>query len=160
MYPIASQVMFEINNSRFSGKLSDNDSNKRRTHQIENILKISHSSVIAESQIGKSSRSHQYSCDQVLFDEVLPKKMTVRVQSDNFINPSDPTLNKFWIKSIRVADDIPGANVLLHLVDDKIELSTTKFIDANEELLLWFSDEILNVMGISFLMPANIQGEQ
>lgn len=165
MYPIASQFMFEATNSRLCGKLSDNEANKntrRSQFEIENILKSSFcdNSVTAESEIHKNSRSHQYSFDKVLIDDKLPKKFSVKMQSDGFLAAEDSTVNhKFWIKSIRVADDIPGANVLLDLIDDKVELKSIKSIKANDELLLWFSEETLNLMGIPFLTPANIQGE-
>lgn len=164
MYPIASQFMFEASNSRYCAKLSDNEANKsskRTQFEIENILKnnFCDTSVTAESEIDKNSRSHQYSFDKVLIDDNLPKKFSVKMQSDGLIAPDSSQTHKFWIKNIRVADDIPGANVLLDLVDEKIELKSLKSINSNDELLLWFSEEILSFMGIPFLTPANIQGE-
>ena len=165
MYPIASQFMFEATNSRFCARLSDNEAsknNKRSQFEIENILKSNFCdiSVTAESEIEKNLRSHQYSFDKVLIDDNLPKKFSVSMQSDGLIGPEESTLShKFWIKNIRVADDIPGANVLLDLINDNIELKTIKSINSGDELLLWFSEEILNLMGIPFLTPANIQGK-
>lgn len=166
MYPIASQFVFEAANSRFCAKLSDNEGNKnskRTQFEIENILKSNfcESSVTAGSEIEKNSQSHQYTFDQLSIEDNFPKKFSASVQSDGFIAPQDSVLNhRFWIKNIRVADDIPGANVLLDMTDDKIALRTVKTISTSDELLLWFSEEILGLMGIPFLTPANIQGNR
>jgi hypothetical protein len=165
MYPIASQFVFEATNSRFCARISDNETNrnsKRSQFEIESILRnnFCDSSVTAGCEIGKASTSHQFSFAHVTLDEKLPKQFSVCVQSDGTIAPQDAALkHKFWIKNIRVADDIPGANVLLDMSDDKIELKAIKMISSGDELLLWFSEEILNFMGIPFLTPANIQGE-
>lgn len=164
MYPIATPFMFEATNSRFCAKLSDSDANKnakRSQFEIENILRnnFCDNSVTATSAIEKSWRSHQYSFDQVSFDESLPKKFNV-LSTDGLILPLDSSLkHKFWLRHIRIADDIPGANVLLDMIDDKIELKAMKLISSGDELLLWFSEEILSFMGIPFLTPSNIQGE-
>lgn len=163
MYPITSQFMFEASNSRFCGRLSDNEVKnvKRSQFEIENILKNSfcENAVTAGGVIEKGCGSHQFSFDEMLIDEKLPKRISVGVQSDGRIAPMDVNLRqKFWIKNIRVADDIPGANVVLDIHDENIELKIVKTVNSSDELLLWFSEEILSFMGIPFLAPANIQG--
>lgn len=167
MYPIASQFVFEATNSRYCARLSDNESSKngkRSQFEIESILKNSFcdSSVTAGSEISKSSTSYQFSFDQLsLSEEKLPKKFSVSVQTDGFVASQEPSLkHKFWLRAIRIADDIPGANVLLDIRDDKVELKTIKLINVGDELLLWFSEEVLGLMAIPFLTPANIQGKQ
>jgi hypothetical protein len=163
MYPIATPFVIEATNSRFCAKLSDNEAGKKRSQfEIESILKnnFCDKTVTAVSAIEKGWRSHQYSFDQVSFDESLPKKFSV-ISTDGLVLPYESSLkHKFWLRSVRVADDIPGANVLLDMTDDKIELKAIKSIDAGDELLLWFSEEILSFMGIPFLTPSNIQGER
>lgn len=165
MYPIASQFLFEASNSRFCARLGgDNENNKnskRSQFEIENILKnkFCDKSVTAGSDVDKNSKSCHFTIEKISLDEQLPKKLSVCVHNDGSITPQDPTIrHKFWIKNIRVADDIPGANVLLHLIDDKIELKAIKSISSGDELLLWYSEEILSLMGIPFLTPQNIQG--
>lgn len=167
MFPIASQFLFEASNSRFCARISDNDSNKnnskRSQFEIENILKNSFcdKSVTAGGNIEKNIKSGQFTFDKISIDDHLPKKFSVSVHGDGFLTPQDAgAKHKFWIKNIRIADDIPGANVLLHLTDDKIEVKTIKTIGTGDDLLLWFSEEILSVIGIPFLTPANIQGKQ
>lgn len=164
MYPIASQFVFEASNSRFCAKLNENEVKnvKRSQFEIENILKndFCDTSVNSVGIIEKGCASHQFSFDEILIDEKLPKKSSVSLQGDGRIAPVDPSLKrKFWIKNIRVADDIPGANVLLEMHEDIIELKVIKTVNSSDELLLWFSEEILSFMGIPFLTPGNIQGE-
>lgn len=78
---------------------------------------------------------------------------------DGTMIPQEPMLrNKFWIKNIRLADNIPSANVMLYFHDDRVELKAIKSINAHDELLMWFSEEIISFMGIPFLIPGNIQG--
>lgn len=165
MYPIASQFVFEGTNSRCCARISESDASrfaKRSQFEIEDILKSTFcdSSVTAGSEIEKNASSHQFSFDQISLDEKLPKKFAVGVRSDGLIAPQDSAIQqKFWFRNIRIADDIPGANILLGMKDDKIEVRTIKMINISSELLLWFSEEILSFMGIPFLTPANIQGE-
>lgn len=165
MYPIASQFLFEASNSRFCAKNSGNDKNntKRSQFEIENILKnnFCDKSVTAGGDIEKNIKSSHFTFDKISIEDHLPKKLSVSVHGDGFLAPQDAgARHKFWIKNIRIADDIPGANVLLHLSDDKIEVKTIKSIGTGDELLLWFSEEVLSFIGIPFLTPANIQGKQ
>lgn len=165
MYPITSQFVFEASNSRFCSRLSDNEVKnvKRSQFEIENILKNSFcdNAVTAVGTIQKGCGSHQFSFDEISIEEKMPKKFSISVQSDGRIAPLDPSLkHKFWIKNIRVADDIPGANVVLDMQEDIIELKAVKTINSSDELLLWFSEEVLSFMGIPFLAPANIQGNE
>jgi hypothetical protein len=156
--------MFEASNSRFCGKLNDSEvkSGKRSQFEIENILKnnFCDNSVTSSGVIEKGCGSYRFSFDEISIEEKLPKKFSVGLHSDGRIAPVDPSLkHRFWIRNIRVADDIPGANVLLEINEDTIELKTVKTVNSTDELLLWFSEEILSFMGIPFLTPANIQGE-
>lgn len=165
MYPITSQYLFEGTNSRFCGKISDNEVNKnskRTQYEIENILKFppNENGVFVNDRVEKQTCSHNFSFSEIQIESNLPKKFSVKVQSDRLLAPQDNTIkNKFWIRNIRIADDIPGANVILEFHDDKLQIQVIKQVGNNDELLLWFSEEIINFMGIPFLKPANIQGK-
>lgn len=163
MFPINPHFIFEASNSRICGKLSENEVKnvKRSTFEIENLLKnnFCDNGINVVGTIEKNCLSHQFTLDEILIEEKLPKKICVCAQSDGKIGPIDPIMShKFWIKNIRIADDIPGANVLLEMHEDRIVLKTIKTLNTSDELLLWFSEEILSFMGIPFLNPANIQG--
>lgn len=171
MYPITSKFVFETSSNvtnKFQLKINgENERNARRTQfEIESILRSNGSSnnsescVTAGGIIEKNSHSHQFNFDQVLIDSHMPKKFCVMSHNiDNHIVPIDPLLrNKFWMRNIRIADDIPAANVILNFHDDRVELKVIKTLCAGDELLMWFSEEIISFMGIPFLIPGNIQG--
>lgn len=162
MYPIASQFVFEgANNNKFCAPKIGADNSRK--FEIESILRKNledHCCVQAGAFLAKNSASHQFSFDQVLIDLNLLIKFSISVQDNQLLIPQESHIrNKFWIRNIRIADDIPGANVMLHFVDEKVELKVIKSINCGEELLMWFSEEVISFMNIPFLVPGNIQGE-
>lgn len=165
MYPVASQMHLYEPSSNGNKLICANT--RRHQFEIESLLRcsgsVSDNCVMASALINKNSTSNKFSFEQVLIDNHLAKKFNVacmRSDDDDLIVPHDQSIrNKFWIRNIRIADDIPGANVFLHFHDDRVELKANKSININEELLMWFSEEIASFMGIPFLIPGNIQGE-
>lgn len=158
MFPIASQFVFEGENKFCAAKMVVDNSRK---FEIESILRSSTGDNCIQTSefIARNSTSHQFAFDQVIIDNNLPRKFCVNTHNNHLIIPQEPHLrNKFWIKNIRIADDIPAANVILHFVEDKIELKAIKSINGSEELMMWFSEEIISFMNIPFLVPGNIQG--
>ncbi|CAG9801253.1 unnamed protein product [Chironomus riparius] len=169
MFPIASHLVFETSNNgsnKFHSKIVENDRNHRHTQfEIESILRSSPSNnnsdicVTADEFIAKNSGSHQFSFDQVQIDNNSPKVFSIIPHTiEGIMIPQEPMLrNKFWIKNIKIADNIPSANVMLHFNEDRVELKAIKSINSNDELLMWFSEEVISFMGIPFLIPGNIQ---
>lgn len=142
----------------------ENERNSRHSQfEIENILRSTSSScVIAAEFIEKDSLSHQFSFEQVQIENSLAKVINIIPHTiDGTMIPQEPMLrNKFWIKNIKIADNIPSANVMLYFHEDRVELKAIKSISINDELLMWFSEEVISFMGIPFLIPGNIQGER
>lgn len=71
---------------------------------------------------------------------------------------------QIWLKQLRLAMDVHSNNTILetsasHDGCSVVYLRVLRNIDVGEELLLWFSEEILALMGIPFLTPANIRGK-
>lgn len=67
-----------------------------------------------------------------------------------------------WVRALRLSDDCHSYNVQLRiepLNNSKLVLQVVRPIEAGEELLLWFSEDILAILQIVFLTPANIQGK-
>lgn len=129
---------------------------------IENILcSDSKSSVTTINKIGKDFVSEKYSFQILhMIDEKCPKEIEVCAYDDEYFGPCDKVNLRqiFWIKNIRLADDIHSANVFLDVNMNALQLKTSKEIDQREELQLWFSENILGLMEIPFLTPMNIQG--
>ncbi|CAH1183085.1 unnamed protein product [Phaedon cochleariae] len=74
-----------------------------------------------------------------------------------------------WIRAIRLSDDCHSYNVQLklHAVSNqaadrlpKLMLQAVRPVEAGQELLLWFSEDVLATLQIAFLTPANIQGQK
>lgn len=66
---------------------------------------------------------------------------------------------KYWIKKFNISQDTYSNSALLEMTNDhKLCIRIVKNVLKNEEILLWFSEDILAEMNIPFLTPSNIQG--
>ncbi|KAK5646120.1 hypothetical protein RI129_004584 [Pyrocoelia pectoralis] len=74
--------------------------------------------------------------------------------------------NVHWIRAIRISEDCHSYNVQLKLEPSlkrphsQLILRAVRSIAVGEELMLWFSEEILAFLQMVFLTPANIQGQK
>lgn len=65
-----------------------------------------------------------------------------------------------WIKSMKLSNDTYSNNAILETCNQKqLHVRIIRNVQPGEEILLWFSEEILAWMYIPFLTPANIRGE-
>lgn len=64
------------------------------------------------------------------------------------------------VQSMRLSDDIHSCNTILDkgTKENCLILQITKPVAKGEQLVLWFSQEILAAMDIPFLNPINIKG--
>lgn len=81
--------------------------------------------------------------------------------------------NVHWARAVRLSEDCHSYNLLVRLQPSrfcgeaassipkkpKLVLQTVKPVEVGQELLLWFSEDILAVLQVAFLTPANIQGK-
>ncbi|XP_025837231.1 zinc finger protein 195 isoform X1 [Agrilus planipennis] len=75
-----------------------------------------------------------------------------------------------WVRLLRLSNDCHSYNIQLKLqsqrslikeqIPPKLILQTVRNIEPGQELLLWFSEEILALIQMSFLTPNNIQGQK
>lgn len=166
MYPVVPQFVFDEAGNFYSAKISESEKNnlKRTQFEIENILKFSakvEKGVFLAENIGKNSVSSSFMFNDISMDLNFPSRFSVKIGSDNKVIPVESAIgNRFWIRNIRLANDIPSANASLELRNERLEVIVTKDLNVNEELLMWFSDELMSLLGIPFLTPANIQGQK
>ena len=163
MFPIVPKfnIFEDSNNVRCHSK-------KRTQFEIENILKYSSSEkksdkgVFASEKIEKGFSSQSFGFKEISFDVKLPEKVHVKfaVNDRKIVARDHSVRGKFWIRQVKLADDIHSANLILELKEDKVEVQIIQNVNMNEELLMWFSEEIANLMNIPFLTPANIQGQK
>ncbi|XP_014486022.1 PREDICTED: zinc finger protein 600 [Dinoponera quadriceps] len=65
-----------------------------------------------------------------------------------------------WLKTIDIAQDISMCNVKLTSAKEGVFLKTVKSIKAGESLQMWFTEEILLMLNIPFLLPMNIRSNK
>ncbi|KAF5288595.1 hypothetical protein FQA39_LY15374 [Lamprigera yunnana] len=73
-----------------------------------------------------------------------------------------------WVRALRLSDDCHSYNVQLKLQSlskkslscSKLILEAIRPIPMGQELLLWFSEDVLALLQMVFLTPANIQGQK
>lgn len=65
-----------------------------------------------------------------------------------------------WLNWINISKDTHSNNATLEIVEEnKLIIRTVKNVAADEEIFLWFSEEVLAQMDVPFLTPSNIQGK-
>lgn len=64
-----------------------------------------------------------------------------------------------WLKTIDIAQDISTCNVKLTAAKEGVFLKTVRSIRAGESLQMWFTEEILLMLNIPFLLPMNIRSK-
>lgn len=141
---------------------------KRTQFEIESILKFTtpdkkiENGVFSSENIEKGCTSSDFGFNELSFDFKLTEKLFVKLtKNDRKLVARDHTIRgKFWIRHVKLAEDIHSANLILKLKEDKVEAQVIQNIRMNDELLMWFSEEIVSFMNIPFLTPANIQGQK
>lgn len=83
----------------------------------------------------------------------------INLSTRGYLQTEDKVPEHIWIKHLRNSMDTHSNNVILEFVNDELIIRTIRNINTNEEILLWFSEEILAAMYIPFLTPANIRGK-
>lgn len=89
----------------------------------------------------------------------LGSKKILKVSSSGYLQSEDKTPESIWMRNLNLSNDTHCNNALLEMTSGKqLRVRMVKNVAPNEEILLWFSEEILALMQIPFLTPANIRG--
>ncbi|XP_058456969.1 zinc finger protein 572 [Malaya genurostris] len=120
--------------------------------------------VSALGYLPAESVSKAYSGEEICQKSALPpgRRITIRKSSSTGLltpNEADSVMKSCnWIRSIKLASDVRSYNAMLELTPGQlIRLRLTKDVCAEEELSMWFSEDISAHMQMPFLTPANIQ---
>ncbi|XP_053687071.1 zinc finger protein 658B [Sabethes cyaneus] len=121
-------------------------------------------SVCALGYLPAESVSKTYSVDEICQKTALPGRRSINIRKSSSTglltpNEADSVMKSCsWIRSIKLASDIRSYNALLELTPSHlIRLRLTRDVTADEELRMWFSEDITAYMQIPFLTPGNIQ---
>ncbi|XP_055387384.1 PR domain zinc finger protein 13 [Condylostylus longicornis] len=119
--------------------------------------------IMSKHFINSSSRNDSITCN-INSDELNRncnnRKIKVKISnSDGYIRSISFKSDSSWIKCIQLAKDVHSNNVIIELINNnQIRLRTIREINENEELFLWFTEDISIKMNIPFLTPINIRG--
>lgn len=94
--------------------------------------------------------------------EVKNQRYTISISTKGYLQcyENRKLPDSIWIKQMRLSNDVHSNNCLLELTPEKmLRLRTLCNVNDGNELVLWFSEDILALMFIPFLTPANIRGE-
>lgn len=88
------------------------------------------------------------------------KNLRLRVNSSGLLQAETNIADHKWIKLIKLSNDTQSNNAILEMTSHKqLCVRILRNLQPDEEVLLWFSEEILAQMYIPFLTPANIRGK-
>lgn len=63
------------------------------------------------------------------------------------------------IRQIKLSEDIYSFNALFELHAGQLRIRLVRDVARDDEIVAWFAEELVLLMGIPFLTPLNIQGK-
>lgn len=64
------------------------------------------------------------------------------------------------LRQIKLSEDIYSFNALFELHGGLLRIRLVRDVAREDEIVAWFGEELVLLMGIPFLTPLNIQGKQ
>lgn len=118
-----------------------------------------HGSYALET-IAKDSKSRPFDCIDIAGAQVVKCKSFISIDASGFVANDQNFPESVWLRSLTIAHDTYSHNAQLEITSDhRLRVKIVKHLVIDEEIQLWFSDEILAIMSIPFLTPANILGK-
>lgn len=110
--------------------------------------------------IPKDAKSRPFEYIDVTCAQEIKCKSFISIDASGFIGNDQNFPENVWIRSLTIAHDTYSHNAQLEITSDhRLRVKIVKHLVVDEEIQLWFSDEILAIMTIPFLTPANILGK-
>lgn len=69
-------------------------------------------------------------------------------------------LSASMLRQIKLSEDIYSFNALFELHAGQLRIRLVRDVGREDEIVAWFGEELVLLMGIPFLTPLNIQGKQ
>ncbi|XP_031622601.1 MDS1 and EVI1 complex locus protein EVI1-B [Contarinia nasturtii] len=111
--------------------------------------------------IPKDSKSRSFDCIDLNGERDAKCKSFISIDSSGYITNDQHYSESVWLRSLSLADDTYSHNAQLEITSDhRLRVRIVKNLVIDEEVQLWFSDEILGILAVPFfLTPANILGK-
>lgn len=152
MFPI-------INTSKFFKTKTDIYSQTTTTATTTILKKCKNVSggVFSQIFLRKYSCSDEFNYYDVLNAKLSDDRIYVTFE-DKIIGLCSGTWD--WVKSVHISKDVHSFNVIFEKLDQfTMHVRTIRNIEIDEEIIAWFSDDIIYSMGLTHLSPINIQGK-
>lgn len=167
MYPIIPHhVSRQIENKYSEFQVKTNKLKFSERYTIDNMIRSNEeqnsdnnqSRVFALNILENKSATQSFSGVNVLIKK-NNKNIYVNC-AKGYLQPEPNLPSNSWITKIRLSNEVHSANSILETNSNRqIQLKLVKNIEAGQEVLLWFSQEVTTLMQIPFLTPINIQGK-
>lgn len=109
--------------------------------------------------IPKDSKTRPFDCIDTNRGHLAKIKSFINIDSSGYIVNDQHLAESVWLQSLTLARDTYSHNAQLEITGDhRLRVKIVKNLVIDEEIQLWFSDEILAIIAIPFLAPANILG--
>uniref|UniRef100_A0A336K394 CSON013507 protein n=1 Tax=Culicoides sonorensis TaxID=179676 RepID=A0A336K394_CULSO len=125
-----------------------------------NIEEKYKSTCISTVFLPRNISTKDFSVQELLLQENIDSVIKVVISTAGYICAKSDLNTHHWIKCAKIAKGVHEHNaILVRSYGNLMKLKIVKDIRENEEILVWFSEEVQSIMGISFLGLENIQGE-
>lgn len=135
---------------------------KHRDHKrsiIKTEIKSNHGSYAIET-IPKDTKSRSFDCIDISSEQPINCKSFISIDSTGYLSNDQRLTESIWLKSLTLAYDTYSHNAQLEITNDhRLRVKIVKNLVVDEEIQLWFSDEILAMLSVPFLTPVNILGK-
>lgn len=138
---------FDVNGSYFLIE-------KKKMNNIQVLRKC-----VSVAFLPKNSSTKDFPVQELLLPE-SDASVKVVISTSGFVCAKSELNTHQWIKCAKIANGVHEHNaVLVRSYGGYLKLKVVKDIRVNDEILLWFSEDVQSMMGVSFLGLDNIQGE-
>lgn len=134
--------------------------NQRDSKRIKIETKPIRGSYAVEA-IPKDSKTRSFDCIDLSGEYEVKCKSFISIDtSSGYIVNDQHYSESMWLRSLTLAHDTYSHNAQLEITSDhRLRVKIVKQLVIDEEIQLWFSDEILAILSVPFLTPANILGK-
>lgn len=166
MYPIIPHHVSRQIENKYSELVKTNKLKFSERYTIDNMIRNNEeqssennqSRVFALNFLENKSSTQSFSGVNVIIKK-NNKNIYINC-AKGYLQPEPNLPSNSWITKIRLSNEVHSANSILETnANRQIQLKLVKNIEAGQEVLLWFSQEVTSLMQIPFLTPINIQGK-
>jgi len=102
-------------------------------------------------------------CSNVVPTAALLSCMTTPTPSDGrahcALANGELAMSASLLRQIKLSEDIYSFNALFELQSGQLRIRLVRDVAREDEIVAWFGEELVLLMGIPFLTPLNIQGK-